>query len=113
MALTLFRALAGPGATIPLFLHPRNILSRYPSVLCILSSILTLTRTTVAVPFELTAMPVEPRDMLDGLLNASGYLVLINATPYQWNRTFTQSYHMNNWDFPAAVLPGRSLRRRM
>ena len=51
----------------------------------------------------------SPRDLAEDLVSASGYLVLINATPYQWNRTFLQSHHMNKWDFPAAVLPGMSL----
>ncbi|KAI0331524.1 hypothetical protein GY45DRAFT_1322087 [Cubamyces sp. BRFM 1775] len=36
-------------------------------------------------------------------MGQSGYLVICNATSYDWTRTHHHSYQMNDWDFPAVI----------
>jgi hypothetical protein len=39
-------------------------------------------------------------------LSSPGDLTLINATPFEWSRTYTHSYQMTAWDFPEKVKSG-------
>jgi len=41
-------------------------------------------------------------------MGQGGLILLVNKTPYAWNRTNQKSYNMNHWDnqFPEVLLPG-------
>lgn len=44
----------------------------------------------------------------DALAWGVGHVTLINATPYDWNLTTSDSYQMD-WRFPSIIRAGRSL----
>ena len=74
----------------------------------------SLAMSTQSQPAEQQLHQHSHREILKGadniasILSASATLVLINATPYRWNRTFSQSFHLTKWDFPVAIEAGMS-----
>ena len=42
-------------------------------------------------------------------MGGSGFITLVNGTPYQWNRLGQQSMQMTTWDFPAQIPPQQSI----
>ncbi|CDO74717.1 hypothetical protein BN946_scf184847.g25 [Trametes cinnabarina] len=43
-------------------------------------------------------------------MGQGGFLLLYNATQYQWRKTYQHSYQMNNWDFPDTIAPFNGVR---
>jgi hypothetical protein len=39
-------------------------------------------------------------------LDRAGTLTLINATPFNWDRLYSHSYQMINWDYPEQIKSG-------
>ncbi|KAI0325741.1 hypothetical protein GY45DRAFT_201506 [Cubamyces sp. BRFM 1775] len=42
-------------------------------------------------------------------MGQGGYLVICNATPYNWHRSYQHSYQMKSWDFPLDIHPWTSI----
>ncbi|KAF8645875.1 hypothetical protein AX16_007533 [Volvariella volvacea WC 439] len=41
-------------------------------------------------------------------MGQGGLIVLINGTPYAWDRVYQRSYQMNSWDFPTSIASGQT-----
>lgn len=41
-------------------------------------------------------------------MGQGGYVTLVNATPYEWFRTYQDQYQMNAWDFPSTIPAGET-----
>ncbi|OAQ62080.1 LysM domain-containing protein [Pochonia chlamydosporia 170] len=68
---------------------------------------------TVAIAFsgtEDTKETIETRDKSPEV-GRNTYISLINATPYNWTKTYNHSYQMNSWDskWPKLMQPGESV----
>ncbi|KAJ2989630.1 hypothetical protein NUW54_g8722 [Trametes sanguinea] len=50
-------------------------------------------------------LPSAQANNLQSLNNMGqgGFLLLYNATPYAWRRSYTNSYQMNAWNFPESI----------
>ncbi|THH20231.1 hypothetical protein EW146_g1105 [Bondarzewia mesenterica] len=42
-------------------------------------------------------------------MGQGGRIILVNGTPYQWQRTYQYSYQMNAWNFPSTIEPGQTV----